>query len=116
VYAVYVFGTIMAILVAAVIFAPMIEGRWREGRNRGKETAAARKDEAIEALRELEFEYQTGKVSEEDYVALRSRYAREALAARDELGESVEARSCPACGAAVTEGAKFCTACGGAVE
>jgi len=116
VYAVYVFGSIMAILVAAVIFAPMIEGRWREGAGKGQSAAAARRDAAIAALRELEFEYQTGKVSEEDYAALRSRYASEALAARDELGESVAARSCPACGAAVKESAKFCTACGGAVE
>lgn len=115
-YAVYVFGTIMAILVAAVIFAPMIEGRWREGARKGQTSASARKDAAIAALRELEFEYQTGKVSEEDYAALRARYAREALAARDELGETASAASCPACGATVKEGAKFCTACGGALD
>jgi hypothetical protein len=114
VYAVYIFGTIMAVLVAAVIFAPMIEGRWREGR--GGSSAEGRKEEAIEALRELEFEYQTGKVSDEDYATLRSRYARDALAARDELGETVDSRSCPACGAPLKEGAKFCSACGGAVS
>lgn len=113
-YAVYIFGTIMAVLVAAVIFAPLIEGRWREGR--GGASAADRKEAAIAALRELEFEFQTGKVSEDDYATLRSRYAREALAARDELGETIDSRSCPGCGTAIREGAKFCSTCGGALD
>ena len=70
---------------AAVIFAPMIEARWREGKD--GDSATDRKDAAIAALRELEFEYQTNKVSDEDYATLRARYARQALAARDDLGE-----------------------------
>lgn len=115
-YAVYIFGTIMAILVAAVIFAPLIEGRWRDGKSGEDPSAEERKDRAIEALRELEFEYQTGKVSEEDYATLRARYARDALAARNDLGEKATSRSCPSCGAALHEEAKFCTACGGAVS
>lgn len=113
-YAVYIFGTIMAVLVAAVIFAPLIEGRWREGR--GGVSAADRKEEAIAALRELEFEFQTGKVSDEDYATLRARYARQALTARDELGEASDGMRCPGCGSSVREGAKFCSACGGAVS
>jgi len=96
-----------------VIFAPLIEGRWREGK--GGSSAADRKEAALAALRELEFEYQTGKVSDEDYATLRTRYAREALGARDELGETVDSESCTACGAAIREGAKFCSACGGAL-
>ena len=110
-YAVYIFGSIMAILVAAVIFAPMIEGRWREGKD--GTSAGGRKEAAIAALRELEFEYQTGKVSDEDYATLRSRYARDAIAARDELGETVDSGSCPGCGAPAKEGAKYCSSCGG---
>ncbi|MDP2469578.1 MAG: zinc ribbon domain-containing protein [Candidatus Palauibacterales bacterium] len=113
-YAVYIFGSIMAVLVAAVIFAPMIEGRWREGRDDG--SAESRKEAAIEALRELEFEYQTGKVSDGDYALLRARYARDALAARDELGEVTPDRTCPGCGAGVGQGAHFCSACGGALS
>ncbi len=112
-YAVYIFGSIMAILVAAVIFAPMIEGRWREGKDGS--SATERKEAAIDALRELEFEFQTGKVSDQDYATLRARYARDAIAARDDLGETVASNACPGCGAAVKEGAKFCSACGGAL-
>jgi len=103
----------MAVLIAAVIFAPLVENRWREGT--GGNSVADRKEAALAALRELEFEYQTGKVSEEDYAALRTRYAREALAARDELGETTERESCPACGAETKEGAGFCSSCGGAL-
>lgn len=108
--AVYVFGAIMAILVLAVIFAPLVEDRLRGGPT--GDSPEERKRDAIEALRELEFEYQTGKVSEEDYSALRARYARQAIAARDELGESVEPGGCPSCGARRKEGAKFCSSCG----
>jgi len=113
VYAVYIFGSIMAILVAAVIFAPMVEGHWSEGKDGN--SAADRKEAAIAALRELEFEYQTNKVSDEDYATLRARYARQALAARDELGESVDLHACPGCGAPAKDGAKFCSSCGGAL-
>lgn len=112
-YAVYIFGSIMAVLVASVIFAPMIESRWRRGKD--GDSPSDRKEAAIAALQELEFEYQTGKVSDGDYAILRARYAREALAARDELGETVEGRSCPACGAGVAPDAKFCSACGGSI-
>lgn len=112
-YAVYIFGTIMAVLVAAVVFAPLIEARWREGKD--GDSAEERKEEALANLRELEFEYQTGKVSEGDYATLRSRYARQALAARDALGEIVDSASCPGCGSTVKQGAKYCSACGGAL-
>ena len=109
--AVYVFGGIMVVLIAAVIIAPLIEDR-DAGKAGAEDSPAARKDEALAALRELEFEYETGKVSEEDYSALRARYARAALAARDELGEQVPADACPACGSGVRGDAKFCSRCG----
>ncbi len=112
--AVYVFGGIMAILIAAVIFAPLIEGR-RAAESGFEDSAARRKEDALEALRELEFEYQTGKVAEEDYAALRARYARAALAARDELGEETAAAACPSCGSDLKQGAKYCSHCGAAL-
>ena len=108
--AVYVFGGIMALLVLAVVFAPLVEDRMR--RTSEGESAEGRKHEAIDALRELEFEYQTGKVSDEDYARLRSTYARAAIAARDDLGEAVGPGACQGCGAPRKEGAKFCSSCG----
>jgi len=119
--AVYVFGGLLAILVASVVFVPLIEMR-KSGRAL---TAREQRDQAIEALQELEFEYQTGKLSREDYEPLRTRYARQAIEARDALiagGEEVgsaaadtsPADRCGDCGAEVDpDGAgKFCTICG----
>ena len=47
---------------------------------------------ALEALRELEFEFETGKMEESDYNRLRARWANEAIEARDSLGESTGRR------------------------
>ena len=119
--AVYVFGGLMAILVASVIIVPLIEKR-----KAGQELSARqRRDLAIEALQELEFEYQTGKLAQEDYAPLRSRYAKMAIEARDALiaaGEDVGTPAmsdaapgnCPDCGASIDpDGAgKYCTICG----
>ncbi len=112
-YAVYIFGGILAILLAAVVFAPMVERkRVREAES---PTADGRKARALDALRELEFEYETGKMADIDYNRLRAYWANEAIEARDSLGESgdrpVEGE-CPVCGAGLRAGAKFCSRCG----
>ncbi len=112
--AVYLFGAILIILLAAVVLAPLVEGRHLDERPEGELSAVERKELAIEALRELEFEYQTGKVSEQEYLSLRERFGRQALAAREELGEPAAAPEgrCETCGAEAREGAKFCGRCG----
>ena len=92
----------------------------------------------IEALREIEFDRATGKLSDEDYAALRARYAPLALAelrARDggagvagapaavaDADDPVEAMiarararasSCASCGPRPESDALFCSDCGG---
>jgi hypothetical protein len=116
VYAVYIFGGILAILLAAVIFAPMVERK--SVREAESPTAEGRKARALDALRELEFEYETGKMADSDYNRLRAHWANEAIEARDFLGESTGQPvdgECPVCGAPVRAGAKFCSRCGQAV-
>jgi hypothetical protein len=116
VYAVYIFGGILAVLLAAVIFAPMVERK--SVREAESPTAEGRKARALDALRELEFEYETDKMADSDYNRLRAHWANEAIAARDSLGESTEQPvegGCPVCGAALRSGAKFCSRCGQAV-
>ncbi|MFQ5747555.1 MAG: hypothetical protein ACE5HF_10110 [Gemmatimonadota bacterium] len=112
--AVYVFGGILAILLIAVVVAPLLERPATEPplEDLGP---SARRDAALRALRELEFEYQTGKLTREDYLAARRTYGRAALEARDRIEEagSGAGPACPACGEPVTEGAKYCTGCGG---
>ena len=115
--AVYIFGVILALLLAAVIFAPMVERK--AVREAEAPTAEGRKKRALDALRELEFEYETGKMAESDYTRLRAHWAAEAIEARDALGEALEAPAagggCPICGAELRVGAKFCSRCGEAV-
>lgn len=81
-----------------------------------------RRDEAYAAIKEMEFDYEMGKLSPEDYRLMRSRYegqAIEALAALDGAGadrpESGTAaggkRRCVRCGDPVRRG-RFCGSCG----
>lgn len=108
--------------------------------DRGRE-----KEMALAALRELEFDFATGKVSPEDHAVLRARYEARAVeaiaqaqrrispaatsadAASDggeiDLDAHLEAEiaaargraHCPACGEPLPGGARFCYACGAAV-
>ena len=123
-YAVYIFGGILALLLAAVIFAPMVERK--SVREAEAPTPEGRKARALDALRELEFEYETGKMAESDYQRLRAHWAKEAIDARDALGESrpgaaspeavaAPGAECPVCGAPLRSSAKFCSRCGEAV-
>jgi len=115
--AVYVFGGILAILLIAAVAAPILERQQPELPLEDL-APAARRDAALEALRELEFEFQTGKLVQEDYLEARQVYARAALEARDRL-EAVASGAdlyCAVCGEPAAEGAKFCTGCGGALS
>lgn len=87
---------------------------------------------ALGAIRELEFDFATGKISAEDYAQLRARYeskAVEAIAATapapaEDLEAKLEAeiraarlrRYCATCGTLLPTAAKFCPACGAAVS
>jgi hypothetical protein len=86
--------------------------------------------EAYAALREAEFDFRMGKLSDADYAALRDRYRHEALAAiaaiedarsrtrrerpRASSGAKGERRIafCPACGERLPASANFCGGCG----
>lgn len=87
----------------------------------------AGKEEAYSALTDLEFDYQLGKISAEDYRELKEKYRFEALALLDrmeegeELGELLEQeikahrskrRSCLTCGAERSRDDRFCRRCG----
>lgn len=88
---------------------------------------------ALIALKEIDFDRATGKLSDTDYDTLKSRYTSEALTAirEDEAGgpDAVEAliaeraqgiaagrRYCTSCGKALDAAQKFCTECGEAVR
>lgn len=99
-----VFGGMLLILLGTIVWAALRS----EADSGAALDPAERRDAAIEALRDLELEYRTGKVPEEEYLELRRRLERRAVAARDELGGG----ACPGCGAALGPGEAFCSACG----
>ena len=89
------------------------------------------KVQALMALKEIEFDRATGKLSDEDYSSLKSKYSAEALKAikaedqAEEAAEDVQdlaeaaiqrargkAKFCSECGAQLPAIAKFCGECG----
>jgi len=84
--------------------------------------------EAYAAIKEAEFDYQMGKLTEGDFNMLRERYSQQALAAiaaieqaqsrPTPIGKAAEGRKatriayCPSCGRGVPARANFCPGCG----
>lgn len=73
--------------------------------------AGPRQSSAIDALRELEFDRQTGKISDADYEPMKARYTEEALA----VMRAGDARVCASCGPRPERDADFCSNCGAAL-
>lgn len=72
---------------------------------------------ALIALKEIDFDRATGKLSDADYEFLKGKYTAEALAAINEETTPAAAGATPSlrcarCGAHPEPGAKFCTTCG----
>lgn len=120
------FGVILAVLLATIIWAAI-----RAGEDTGASLGAAeRRDAAIEALRDLELEYRTGKLREDEYQATRARLERAAIDARDAAAGNAAAtgpakapapeprkpaaspRPCPECDVSLTGDEAFCPTCG----
>lgn len=70
-----------------------------------------RQSSAVEALRELEFDRETGKISDSDYEPLKARYTDQALAVM-RAGDSAV---CARCGPRPERDAEFCSRCGAAL-
>jgi ribosomal protein L40E len=68
----------------------------------------ARPTLAVDALRELEFDRETGKISDSDYEPLKARYTEQALAVMRAGTASV----CEKCGPRPERDAEFCSNCG----
>jgi hypothetical protein len=125
-----VLGTILALAVLAFVLAPLVTGVTVPSRRLLRAHGLASPDLSIAALREIEFDRATGKLSDADYATLRERYATEALAAMRIEGlrrpavsdDSVEAAvrayraahpTCARCGIRPEPDAVYCSNCGG---
>lgn len=74
--------------------------------------------QALLALKEIEFDRATGKLSDEDFESLHARYTTAALAtlaSEESAGDRVTAKSdhafCTQCGSGLPSDAKFCAEC-----
>lgn len=94
----------------------------------------SQKDTIYSALKDLEFDYQTGKLSDDDYEELRKKFTAEASTVLEEIDSmrssknggskagkksqktasatAVKERTCDKCGFAHEEDDKFCQSCG----
>jgi hypothetical protein len=66
------------------------------------------KNDAIDALREIEFDRATGKLSDSDYDSLKASYTAQAIAAM----RGASGAHCANCGYRTEQNAKFCSRCG----
>ena len=125
-------GVALAVLVAPFVAAPFVKRpRRKEPAQEQRESAEPERPDALLALRDLDFDFRTGKIAEEDYAPLRGRLMAEAAAAlqadaasQSGLDAEIEAAvraarekkrdgsACPKCGATAHAGDKFCLGCG----
>lgn len=122
-------GTLLAVGALAYVLFPLLAGGTQTPRRvapSSAQTAEASQQEAIIALREIEFDRVTGKLSDADYDELKTRYTERALQAiRTEASsppaDAAEAvvlayrarmKSCARCGPRPEPDAVYCSNCG----
>jgi RNA polymerase subunit RPABC4/transcription elongation factor Spt4 len=140
-------GSILLGLALVVVVAPFVAGPFLKNGQRQKKPLESRQDDspglakqsALAALRDLDFDFRTGKVAEEDYLPLRQRLVAEAAQALQvteatassssdwdaEIEAAIRAvrassraarrSACPQCHAPVGDDDRFCPKCGAAL-
>lgn len=122
-----VFGAVLAVgypLVNAWRYKPIPS---LAGAGDQLETLETAREMALEAIRDLEFEHMTGKLSDADYAQLRATYEGRAVRVLQQLDslQAVQTRAgspgksaskardkCPRCQTALQPRDKFCPRCG----
>lgn len=128
---------VLTAAVSYLVAAPILQSRrlqFNPDSNHKASDLIERKEAIYAAIKDIEFDYQMGKLSEEDFHALRQQYKDEAVgllkkieqiqhktgkskdATAAKKSEQASPKFCWSCGAAVTRGDKFCANCGGALE
>lgn len=126
-----ILGTVLAVGALAFVLYPIFFGVSRQPARSMATSTPSPRDAAVVALREIEFDRATGKLSETDYAELKARCTREAIAAMrreehatagarpsdDELEAAVRAfreqrTVCRVCGPRPEPDAVFCSNCG----
>jgi type II secretory pathway pseudopilin PulG len=139
-----IIGILLAILTALFIGYPLFQKQQRKvsfALNHRAQELEARKTEIYAAIRDIDFDYRMGKLSQEDYETLRDQYKAEAVNLMKQIDQaklvksrtaaskgdgrtgtgggvkqtvSAEqaARFCHQCGQPVSAQDRFCSACG----
>lgn len=127
-------GTAIAVSALAFVLYPVFFGATRRAPYATLAPHQSEREAAVAALREIEFDRETGKLSDADYAELKARYTTQAILAMREEGaaarasasarvsdEEVEAAlrayrsaqpACAACGPRPEIDATFCSNCG----
>lgn len=135
-----VIGTLLAVGALAFVLFPIFFAAAREPAAAPAPRGSEREN-AVDALREIEFDRATGKLSDDDYSELKTRYTSQAIVAMrqqqdaaegstrasaglvsdaasdDEIEAAVRAfrqeqQGCPTCGPRPERDALFCSSCG----
>ena len=124
-----ILGTVLAVGALAFVLHPLFFDTRASARRAGVDEKAT-SESAIVALREIEFDRATGKLSESDYAELKTLYSSRALAEMRAAGgvdgpaadvDAVEARvrayrqarkECRNCGLRPEPDAVYCSTCG----
>ena len=123
----------VAILFVAVYFVsrPFLENDKKGAKAAASSVQPGQREAVFSALRDLDFDFKTGKISEEDYQPLRAQLmvqAAQYLEPDKEVDEQLEALiqsrrkiqsrqvSCPSCGKKIVLGDLFCSSCGTRLE
>ena len=115
----------LVVIVIVIVGYPLVNpDKYREpvarsqAANRYDDLYGAREN-VFDALRDLQFEYATGKLSASDYEQLKGRYEVQAagileqidtLNPKAKVGDGM--RNCPRCNSPMSAQDKFCTKCG----
>jgi hypothetical protein len=125
-------AAVVGLFIVWLVVSPIVRPRVRRSRPaEPPEPEETRRGVAVAALREIEFDRETGKLSEDDSASLKAKYTGEALAALRAEGSagpapdleamiSARVRSltggspppCPVCGPRPESDAAFCSTCG----
>ena len=127
-----VVGTLLAVGALAFVLYPIFFATPPRRRFAAAAPRRSERDDAVAALREIEFDRATGKLSDTDYAELKRRYTQQAIIAMRREGHATDAASaanddeievairafragqpaCPTCGPRPEPDADFCSNCG----
>lgn len=126
-----VIGTFLAVGALAVVLYPLFFGDHAVvmAAAQARHESVPEGETAVQALREIEFDRETGKLSDTDYAELKARYTQAAVDAMrrresavpahltdDQIEAAIRAYkaapACPECGPRPEPDAAFCSSCG----